>query len=73
MKEITAIISYPGDLSVGIFPATWEITGGLFFEDDKDREAFRELIDEAFEFVTDGEHYVTFSDEWPDEPEDGTI
>jgi len=38
----------PGDPSVGIQSATWKITGGFIFENEVDREEFREAIQQAF-------------------------
>lgn len=71
--EVTAIVIFPGEKEVGIFEAHWEINGGLIFGSQEDREAFRQQIDNAFELVTGGGHYVIFSDEWPKDPLDDNL
>lgn len=47
------IIHYAGDPSVGIFPATWEITGGFYFEDKQEFETFKEKLRETWEYCSD--------------------
>jgi len=61
-KELDIIVDDYGDPSVGIFSGHWEVKGGIFIEDNDDREKIRKAFQEAFELVTDTPR-VVFSDE----------
>jgi len=69
LKEKKVIIYSPGDPSVGMWSATWTISGDeMIFENEQDREEFREAILQAFGLLAD-DHTVTFgSEEMPDMP-----
>lgn len=65
---LTIHVDFPGDPSVGIFGATWDIHDIPEPHDDAEREEIREAFSAAFELVTGGGHRVYFSDEIPQEP-----
>jgi len=81
LKEKKVIIYSPGDPSVGIWSAKWTISGDeMIFENEQDREEFREAVLQAFGLLAD-DHTVIFGSEdlpeipldWFDDPfwEDG--
>ena len=41
-------INFPGDMSVGISDAQWELTGGFYFDDDKELEEFKADLKNTF-------------------------
>jgi len=61
-EDLTITVFDPGDPSVGIFSAQWEITGGISVEDSEDRKEIREAIRFAFTAITENP-IVKFSDE----------
>lgn len=52
----------PGDPSVGIFSAEWELTGDFIFEEPFELEEFRTKLKEAFEYVADDCYIETFEE-----------
>lgn len=62
--QISVLINFPGDPAVGIRSTYWEIKDVGWLDDyPEQREEFRTKLQEAFEVITGGGHYVTFSDE----------
>jgi len=56
-------ITYPGDMSVGIFPSVWTIDGPFHFFDEQEYQQFVEKLKEAWEFCSDTPFYIeTFED-----------
>lgn len=56
MKEIKITgfrIRYSGDLSAGVLPSVWEITGDFTFDNELDLEAFQQKLAEAWEYAHD--------------------
>ena len=51
-------VTYNGDPSVGIFPASWEISGGFSFEDQAELDAFKVKLLEAWEYCSDTPCFV---------------
>lgn len=47
------IIHFAGDPPVGIFPATWTISGPFYFDDTGELELFRDKLKEAWEYCSD--------------------
>ena len=45
-------INAPGDMTVGIFPAEWELSGEFFFEDEEEFKQFKNKLSEAFEYAS---------------------
>jgi len=60
---VDAIVYYPGDPSVGIFSAQWDIKGGFIFEDEQDRKDVRKYLEDAFECIMSDTCHVQFTDE----------
>ena len=42
-------IHAPGDPSVGIFPAYWDLKGDFYFQEQQDLEDFTQALAETFE------------------------
>lgn len=59
MKVKGYFIHSSGDPSVGIPNARWEITGDIFFEDEKEKEHFESTLKLAFEWVADSPEVET--------------
>lgn len=45
-------IEDPGDPTVGIFPAYWDLDGEMEFEDGETKAMFIQKLKEAFEYLT---------------------
>lgn len=71
--EVSIWVIFPGDPSVGIFGATWEINHIPVPEDAEHREEIRQAFTEAFGVITGGGHFVVFSDERPNSEPDAEI
>jgi len=63
MEVKSFIITSHGDPSVGIFPTTWELKNGFFFDDDQDLNQFKEGLHELFMNYVDGKISVETSEE----------
>ena len=66
MIKSSMIISAPGDESVGIFGATWEIND-IVIDDDNHREEVRKAFSEAFTVLTGEKVSVMFNDNFQPE------
>ena len=56
-------IHCPGDPSVGIFPATWNLKGGYFFSDKEELASFKEGLQNLFTEYTGGFKVTVMTEE----------
>lgn len=63
MNEVSLIILFAGDESVGISPASWEIQAIGELDDHEHRQEVREAFRDAFGVLLGEQVTVYFSDE----------
>lgn len=74
MKITGFYVTAPGDESVGIFPATWEIKNEFYFDTSEELENFRKELQSLFEYycgevtsvITFEEHQAEYNKEIKD-------
>lgn len=66
-------IQFHGEPKVGIFDASWDLSGGFYFEDVEHMEEFRDALQLAFEIATGDKCSIYSNLEWADELEKGRV
>lgn len=54
------VVQDKGDMSVGIFPSRWEISGELIFDTHKDYIIFRAEILTVFRLIIDSPYMIAY-------------
>lgn len=61
------IIRCPGDPSVGIFDANWEIEGPFYFYNESEKQEFVDQLKLAWEIIGDGKIHIATKEEYDEE------